>query len=101
MAKKKMAMEMPPGIPEGNSPVEVVIEESPTVTVTDLSELASVQIPLLNLQGYAKRRVDVFQTGLSAVGWKAAYLGLEQQEARLENGKIVANVQDAIRYVGE
>lgn len=78
---------------------EVEVVESTTTTIT--SSAVSVEVPLLHLNGYAKRRVDCFFTGSSAEGWKAAYLGLEQQEAKLSNGKLVANVQDAIRWVGE
>lgn len=103
MSKKKTSMnELPPGVPDPLDVAEIEITESETVTLTDPEQLsAEVQVPLLYLNGYAKRRVDVYQTAQSAIGWKAAFQGLEQQEARLQNGKIVANIQDAIRYVGE
>lgn len=116
MAKRKNNSDMdgPVGVSVDEMPqmperVETVPEESETTTVAgnprvpELTSLnATVVIPCLHgLGGFVKKRADVMFTSAQAQGWRAALHGMEQQEARLANGKYVRSVSDAIKYVGE
>lgn len=64
-------------------------------------ELASVMIelPLLPIQGYVRKRVDVTFTSAEAHALKSVRNALESRSAQLSNGKNVTTVSDAVRWI--
>lgn len=69
---------------------------------TTLAGRVAISLPTLNMSfGYVRRRHDVTLTREQAKTWRAIAEGLQQQERKLGNGKHVATVTDAIRYVAE
>lgn len=81
-----------------------VIDVGPNETITPLSappEIASVMIelPLLPIQGYVRKRVDVTFTSAEAHALKSVRNALEAKSAQLSNGKNVTTVSDAVRWI--
>lgn len=62
----------------------------------------SVEFPTLTMPyGYVRLRHDVTLTRSQAETWRSIAQGLEQQECKLQNGKYVTTVADAIRWTAE
>ncbi len=79
---------------------EVSVQETDSTSVTE--GLLEVQVPFLCLTGvYCTPRVDVRMSQAASVGWRSYSEGLQKQEAKLNDGKYVRNIQDAVRYMGE
>jgi hypothetical protein len=60
-------------------------------------ELPVAEVP----EGYTQRMVKFRLTPGQAVGFARLRLGLAHQECALENGRKVASLEDAVRWVGE
>ena len=91
MAKKKGSIPPPIGTPE------------PEVATLELTRRTlSVEVPFIEgLDGYCSRRVDVTLTSAQAEKLKGIAIGLEQREARLENGRIVKSQMHALQWMIE
>lgn len=62
----------------------------------------TVEMPFLVWkEGFLRRRLDCVLTNEQARKLKGIQLGLESQEAQLQNGKYVANPVDALRWLLE
>lgn len=88
-------------MPMGESfPQAINVQETDSTSVTE--GLLEVQVPFLCLTGvYCTPRVDVRMSQAASVGWRSYSEGLQKQEAKLNDGKYVRNIQDAVRYMGE
>lgn len=101
MAKRKNneAPPPPPGAGEVVDPQAVEIAETETTTVAGR---VSIEFPTLLLDwGFVMPRHDVKLTRSQAETWRSITEGLQQQEQRLENGKYVRTITDAIRWTAE
>jgi hypothetical protein len=111
MAKRRKNMQTTADLPIGAeifSDHEVDIStppaEEPTQTVMATITKLTVTVPSLDIghAGYQSSRVDVQNlTGKQRSTLKCVMRGLEQREARLENGRHVRNYSDAIKYILE
>lgn len=101
MAKKKASVsQLPERATQPKPPPETVeVKEAGFATVT--GGTVQLDVPVLCIGGYTKRRIDTTCSRSGAEGWKAILFGLQQQEAKLANGKYVQNLSDAVRWVGE
>ena len=71
-------------------------------SVDPVDDSWTISVPVLVWDaGYARKNIDVRLTESQANKLKSIHLGLEKQEATLENGKCVANPVDAIRWMLE
>jgi hypothetical protein len=81
--------------------IEVVETATPAPPPAVLVSM-TVSLPFWSgFGGYTKRRHDVILTQKQAGKLKGIYLGLEEMDAQLENGKYVSNPVDAIRWLLE
>lgn len=103
MAKKKASVsQLPEAVtapPVKDPPPAVEVKETQSQTITEGS--VNLDVPILCIGGYTKRRIDTTCSRAGAEGWKAVLFGLQQQEAKLADGKYVQNLGDAVRWVGE
>ena len=113
MAKKRTAYDndLPPGVeanapePTPNAPadkpkpIEKRVVETRQVTVSQLV----VRLPSFEGDnGYSKRRIDVhFNTAKQADFWKRVTAGLQDEQARLDDGKFVRSPSDAVKWIAE
>ena len=58
-----------------------------------------IEIPLLPIEGYVRKRVDVTFTSAEAHALKSVRNALEAKSALLANGKNVTTVSDAVRWI--
>lgn len=82
--------------------VEPVETSTPQPTEEELSKTITVSMPFFEWNvGYSRTKLDVRLNSSQAATLKGITLGLEQQEAKLLNGKCVANPVDALRWLLE
>lgn len=77
-------------------PVETEAEPEPVVKPLDS---VMIELPLLPIEGYVRKRVDVTFTSAEAHALKAVRNALEAKSATLSNGKNVTTVSDAVRWI--
>lgn len=98
-------------------PVKQATEEEIDKTIDDQSEEPTLQdpvvaqessvkpdtvmieLPLLPIEGYVRKRVDVTFTSAEAHALKSVKNALEAKSAQLSNGKYVTSVSDAVRWI--
>jgi len=91
-----------PGMEVKLSVDETITSFTETVPIEPDCTIVSVSVPSFEWQtGYVRRKLDVALSTDQAAVLKSMQLGLEKQEARLKNGRYVANPVDAIRWVLE
>ena len=109
MAKKQASATPPPGVVKDKE-TQVVENKTETIELQETTVHSitagkiTVDVPvMLMVNGYVTRnlRSDVRMTHQQAMGWRSVLQGLEQQDAKLTNGKYVANTADAVRWMGE
>jgi len=109
MSKRKKPMSglpsiesLKPGMVVNLSIDETVKLFTETAPIEPDCTIVSVSVPSFEWQtGYVRRKLDVALSTDQAVVLKSMQLGLEKQEARLKNGRYVANPVDAIRWMLE
>jgi hypothetical protein len=92
-----------PGTEVAYAPPEIEVVET-TTPAPPPAVLVSMTVSLpfwSGFGGYAKKRHDLILTQKQAGKLKGIYLGLEEMDAQLENGKYVSNPVDAIRWLLE
>lgn len=91
--------------PDTYKPQLEAVEVAETETATVTRGMFSIRLPFQRLVWThlprSLMRHDVKLTREQAETWRSVCEGLQQQEATLKNGKPVARIMDAIRYVGE
>lgn len=58
-----------------------------------------IELPLLPIEGYVRKRVDVTFTSAEAHALKSVRNALESKSVQLANGKNVTTVSDAMRWI--
>lgn len=79
-------------------------EQSQTTTgpIEPVCEILTLSIPSMQWKaGYIRKRFDLALNGRQAQRLRQVQMGLEQQEAQLENGRYVSTQVDAIRWLLE
>lgn len=102
MAKKKTQHDLPPGAePEYVSTPPPKVETQKTVTRTVASTVLTCSVPAVETNGYARRRIDLNLSRSQARTLKNIYRGLEEKDARLENGRRIQSPAHAILWLLE
>lgn len=58
-----------------------------------------IEMPVLSINGYSKKRIDLTLTGREASAAKALKDGAEMNELQLPNGKYISTPADAIKML--
>ena len=112
MAKKRSAPinDLPPGAELHSKPTEPSQSQPKPIPVKPTTETRKVIINQLVVRlpsfegsnGYSKRRIDVqFKTSKQADFWKQVTAGLQDEQARLNDGKFVRSPSDAVKWIAE
>lgn len=100
MAKSKSSVMELPTLGMATAEVEAPPPMAPVVE--DEESRLSLSVPSFPWRtGYVRKSLDVRLTEVQAQTLRGITLGLERQEAKLVNGKCVANPVDAIRWMLE
>lgn len=85
--------------------VEIGVQPDKSSTLADEQKAAKklntvvIELPLLPIEGYVRKRVDVTFTSAEAHALKSVRNALESRSVQLANGKNVTTVSDAVRWI--
>ena len=84
--------------------VEIGVQPDKSSTLADEQKAAElntvvIELPLLPIEGYVRKRVDVTFTSAEAHALKSVRNALESRSVQLANGKNVTTVSDAVRWI--
>lgn len=79
---------------------EVVNEVEPVAPMLEVKlDSVMIELPLLPIEGYVRKRVDVTFTSAEAQALKSVKNALEAKSVQLANGKHVTSISDALRWI--
>lgn len=84
---------------EEDEVIEPVEPEAEPQVLPAEFESVMIELPLLPIEGYVRKRVDVTFTSAEAHALKAVRNALEAKSVTLSNGKNVTTVSDAVRWI--
>lgn len=77
------------------------VENEPEAEPPLDATMYGVEVPVIELRGYTRRRIDVALSSSQAQILRGVEVGLQARQATLENGKPVSNQQDAFKWILE